>query len=377
MNYHPKFPALIDLKKHAKKRIPHFVWEYLDSGTGNELTRLRNRNELDKILLYPSVLHGDLKPKLNAKFLGQEFSLPFGVAPVGMSGLIWPNAEKILAKAAKKFNVPYTLSTVATQTPEDMAPHIDDNAWFQLYPPNDDKILDDILTRVRNSGFSTLILTVDVPEASRREKQIRGGLSHPPKLTGRLGLQSLMRPVWLGGILKAGIPRMKLMQGYSSVKGHLSSTEHIGYLLRTSPDINYLKRLRKKWDGNLIIKGIMKGQDAKLLEDEGVDAVWVSNHAGRQFDGTFATIEVLPDIRVSTKLPIIFDSGVESGLDIIRALYSGADFVMMGGAWHYALGALGSRGPDHLIDILTKDLIANMAQLGVGTPYEVDQTKLD
>ena len=252
-----------------------------------------------------------------------------------------------------------------------MVPYINDNAWFQLYPPRDDKILDDILVRVRNSGFSTLTMTVDVPEASRREKQIRGGLSHPPRLTGRLGFQAFMRPTWLGGILKVGIPRMKLMQGYSDIKGRLSSTEHIGYLLRTSPDINYLRKLRKKWDGNLIVKGIMKGSDAKLLEEEGVDAVWVSNHAGRQFDGTFATIEVLPDIKGSTKLPIIFDSGIEGGLDIIRALSLGADFVMMGGAWHYALGALGARGPEHLIDILTKDLTANMAQLGIETLTKV------
>ena len=375
MNYHSKFPALIDLKKHAKRRIPHFVWEYLDSGTGNEETRIRNSVELKKILFYPSVLHGDIQPKLNIEFLGTEFSLPFGIAPVGMSGLIWPNAEKILAKAASKSNIPYTLSTVATQTPEDIAPHIDENAWFQLYPPNDSKILDDILSRVHNSGFSTLVLTVDVPEASRREKQIRGGLSHPPKLTGRLGFQALKRPIWLGGILKTGIPKMKLMHSYSSVKGRLSSTEHIGYLLRTSPDINYLRSLRKKWKGSLIVKGIMRGEDAKTIEAEGIDAVWVSNHAGRQFDGTYASIEVLPEVRNSTNLPIIFDSGIEGGLDILRALSLGANFVMLGGAWHYALGALGHRGPDHLIDILTKDLNANMAQLGIEELKNINTNK--
>ena len=375
MNYHSKFPALLDLKKHAKRRIPHFVWEYLDSGTGNEETRIRNSVELKKILFYPSVLHGDIQPKLNIEFLGTEFSLPFGIAPVGMSGLIWPNAEKVLAKAASKSNIPYTLSTVATQTPEDIAPHIDGNAWFQLYPPNDSRILDDILSRVHNSGFSTLVLTVDVPEASRREKQIRGGLSHPPKLTGRLGFQALKRPIWLGGILKTGIPKMKLMHSYSSVKGRLSSTEHIGYLLRTSPDINYLRSLRKKWKGSLIVKGIMRGEDAKTIEAEGIDAVWVSNHAGRQFDGTYASIEVLAEIRNSTNLPIIFDSGIEGGLDILRALSLGANFVMLGGAWHYALGALGHRGPDHLIDILTKDLNANMAKLGIEELKNINTNK--
>ncbi|MDE2648567.1 MAG: alpha-hydroxy acid oxidase [Paracoccaceae bacterium] len=365
MDYHSKFPAVSDLKKRAQKRIPHFVWEYLDSGTGLENTRKRNRAKLDEVMFYPSVLHGDIKPNLKTTILNHEYGLPFGIAPVGMSGLIWPNAEKILAKTAAKNNIPYTLSTVASQSPEDLAPHIDKNAWFQLYPPRDAEILDDILKRVRDSGFTTLVLTVDVPDASRREKQIRGGLTHPPRLTGRLGLQAISKPVWLANTLRNGIPKMKLMQSYSNERKSLSSTAHIGYLLRTSPDINYLRNLRKKWKGNLVVKGVMRAEDARSLEQEGVNAIWVSNHAGRQFDGTYSSIEVLPKIRKVTELPIIFDSGIEGGLDILRALSSGADFVMMGGAWHYSLGAMGTKGPNHLIDILTKDLIANMGQLGL------------
>ena len=365
MDYHSKFPAVSDLKKRAQKRIPHFVWEYLDSGTGLENTRKRNRAKLDEVMFYPSVLHGDIKPDLKTTILNHEYSLPFGIAPVGMSGLIWPNAEKILARTAAGSNIPYTLSTVASQSPEDLAPHIDKNAWFQLYPPRDAEILDDILKRVRDSGFTTLALTVDVPDASRREKQIRGGLTHPPRLTGRLGLQAISKPVWLANTLRNGIPKMKLMQSYSNERKSLSSTAHIGYLLRTSPDINYLRNLRKKWKGNLVVKGVMRAEDARSLEQEGVNAIWVSNHAGRQFDGTYSSIEVLPKIRKVTKLPIIFDSGIEGGLDILRALSSGADFVMMGGAWHYSLGAMGTKGPNHLIDILTKDLIANMGQLGL------------
>jgi L-lactate dehydrogenase (cytochrome) len=365
MDYHSKFPAVSDLKKRAQKRIPHFVWEYLDSGTGLENTRKRNRAKLDEVMFYPSVLHGDIKPDLKTTILNHEYGLPFGIAPVGMSGLIWPNAEKILARTAAGSNIPYTLSTVASQSPEDLAPHIDKNAWFQLYPPRDAEILDDILKRVRDSGFTTLALTVDVPDASRREKQIRGGLTHPPRLTGRLGLQAISKPVWLANTLRNGIPKMKLMQSYSNERKSLSSTAHIGYLLRTSPDINYLRDLRKKWKGNLVVKGVMRAEDARSLEQEGVNAIWVSNHAGRQFDGTYSSIEVLPKIRKVTKLPIIFDSGIEGGLDILRALSSGADFVMMGGAWHYSLGAMGTKGPNHLIDILTKDLIANMGQLGL------------
>jgi len=364
MNHHSKYPALADLKNKARSRIPHFVWEYLDSGTGLENTRKRNRRKLDEVFFYPSILHGDLSQDLGVKFLKREFSLPFGVAPVGMSGLIWPGAEKILSQMCKRTGIPYTLSTVATQTPEDISPYIGENGWFQLYPPRNPETLDDMLKRIQEAGFSTLILTVDVPVASRRERQTRGGLMHPPKLTLKLALQAISKPAWLNGIRKSGIPRMKFLEAYSDVKKSLSSTEHIGYIIRTSPDINYLRRLRSKWKGNLVIKGVMRAKDTSLLEQEGVDAIWVSNHAGRQFDGTISSIEALPLIRKSTKLPIIFDSGIESGLDILRALSLGADFVMMGSSWHYALGALGSDGPNHLIDILKKDLVANMGQIG-------------
>jgi L-lactate dehydrogenase (cytochrome) len=364
MNYHSKYPALADLKNKARSRIPHFVWEYLDSGTGLENTRKRNRRKLDEVFFYPSILHGDLSQDLGVKFLKRDFSLPFGVAPVGMSGLIWPGAEKILSQMCKRTGIPYTLSTVATQSPEDISPYIGENGWFQLYPPRNPETLDDMLKRIQEAGFSTLILTVDVPVASRRERQTRGGLMHPPKLTGKLALQAISKPAWLNGIRKSGIPRMKFLEAYSDVKKSLSSTEHIGYIIRTSPDINYLRRLRSKWKGNLVIKGVMRAKDTSLLEQEGVDAIWVSNHAGRQFDGTISSIEALPLIRKSTKLPIIFDSGIESGLDILRALSLGADFVMMGSSWHYALGALGSDGPNHLIDILKKDLVANMGQIG-------------
>ena len=364
MNYHSKYPALADLKNKARSRIPHFIWEYLDSGTGLENTRKRNRRKLDEVFFYPSILHGDLSQDLGVKFLKREFSLPFGVAPVGMSGLIWPGAEKILSQMCKRTGIPYTLSTVATQSPEDISPYIGENGWFQLYPPRNPETLDDMLKRIQEAGFSTLILTVDVPVASRRERQTRGGLMHPPKLTLKLALQAISKPAWLNGIRKSGIPRMKFLEAYSDVKKSLSSTEHIGYIIRTSPDINYLRRLRSKWKGNLVIKGVMRAKDTSLLEQEGVDAIWVSNHAGRQFDGTISSIEALPLIRKSTKLPIIFDSGIESGLDILRALSLGADFVMMGSSWHYALGALGSDGPNHLIDILKKDLVANMGQIG-------------
>jgi len=367
MTLHNRYPAICDLKSRARRRIPHFVWEYLDSATGNEATQARNRTALDKVLFHPSILHGEFTPDLSTTFLSKAYPLPFGIAPVGMSGLIWPEAETFLAQTAAKEGIPYGLSTVATQTPEDLAPHIGDQGWFQIYPPRDADIRADMLKRAKDAGFHTLVMTVDVPVASRRERQTRGGLQQPPRLTPRLAIQAAQCPAWLMGIRKTGMPRMKLMDSYASQQSALPSTQHVGYLLRTSPDWDYVQKLRDAWDGPLIIKGVSRAQDATALEKEGVDALWVSNHAGRQFDGGLATIETLPEVRAATSLPLIMDSGIEGGLDVIRAIASGADFVMLGRAFHYSLGALGAVGPAHLLDILRQDMIANMGQLGAKT----------
>jgi len=374
MSLHNTYPAISDLRAGAKKRIPSFVWEYLDSATGNERTKMRNQARLRQVGLTPSVLHGEFAPDLSTTFLGQKLALPFGISPIGMSGLIWPNAEQLLATSAASLGIPYTLSTVAAQAPEDLAPHLGENAWFQMYPPRDEAIRTDMLERAKAAGLKTLVLTVDVPIASRRERQTRSGLTNPPKLTPKLLGQVLQKPAWAMGALRHGMPHMKMLDKYSTPAAEgLSSTAHVGYLLRTSPDWDYVKWLRDAWGGPFIVKGVMRPDDAIELEKIGVDAIWVSNHAGRQFDAAPATIDILPTIKAATKLPLIFDSGIEGGLDILRALASGADFVMLGRAWHYALGALGEKGPAHLADMLAKDLEANMGQLGTKTLFELPE----
>ncbi len=364
MSLHASYPGLADLRRRAKKRIPHFVWEFLDSGTGSERARDRNRTALDARLLYPSILHGEFDPDLSVDLLGDTLPLPFGVAPVGMSGLIWPDAERLLARAAAEAGIPYTLSTVASQTPEDVAPVMGQQGWFQLYPPRNPDIRTDMLNRARAAGFKVLVLTVDVPVASRRERQVRSGLTTPPRLTPRILSHVAVRPAWALGMVRRGMPRMRLIDSYAADLKGLPSTSHAGYMLRTSPDWDYFKWLRDAWNGPIVAKGVMRAEDAKTLEAEGADAIWISNHAGRQFDAAPATIDVVEDIRAATKLPLIFDGGVEGGLDMLRAIALGADFIMLGRAWHYALAALGTDGPAHLTDILRADLMSNMGQLG-------------
>jgi L-lactate dehydrogenase (cytochrome) len=369
MDLHTTYPALSDLRSRAQSRLPKFVWEYLDSATGTEATKHRNRAALDRVGLMPSVLHGEFTPDLSVELMGQKLPLPFGMSPLGMSGLIWPDAEAHLARAADRAGIPFGLSTVAATSPEDIAPHLGAHGWFQLYPPRDPEIRTDMLARAKAAGFTTLVLTVDVPVASRRERQTRSGLTSPPKLTPRLMAQVAMRPAWAMGMARRGLPHMKMLDKYTegTASANLPPTAHVGYLLRTAPDWDYLHWLRAHWDGPLVIKGVLRPEDATALEKAGADAIWVSNHAGRQFDAAPASAEALPAIRAATKLPVIFDSGVESGLDILRAFALGADFVMLGRAFHFALAALGPRGVDHLIDLLARDLTANMGQLGAGT----------
>ncbi len=369
MDLASRYPAVSDLKARAKRRLPRFVWDYLDSATGDEATARRNRAALDAVLLPPSILHGEIDPDPATMLFGRPQPLPVGVAPVGMSGLVWPGAERHLAEAATEAGLPYALSTVATMLPEEVGPATQGEGWFQIYPPRDPEIRADMLRRAKDAGFRVLVLTVDVPAPSRRERQVRGGLRQPPRLTPRLALQTALRPAWALAMARTGLPRMALIEAYAAdlQKSSLPSTAHAGYLLRTSPDMEYLRWLRDAWDGPFVVKGVLRADDAKRLEAEGVDALWISNHAGRQFDAAPATAEALPAIRAATKLPLILDGGVESGLDILRARALGADFVMMGRAWHYALAALGPRGPAHLIDILRADLIANMHQLGAAT----------
>ena len=380
MDLDSQYPGLADLKRVAKRRLPLFVWEYLDSATGLEATKHLNRARLDAMGFMPSIMHGELDFDLSTTFLGEDYPAPFGIAPVGMSGLIWPDAEGHLARSAAKNGIPYTLATVASQTPEEIAPHLGTKGWFQLYPPRDEDIRRDMLRRATEAGFKTIVLTADVPVASRRERQTRSGLRQPPALTPRLLAQVAIRPAWAMGMARRGMPRMRTLDAYSDAGyKNMSPTAHVGYLLRTAPDLDYVRWLRDAWDGALIVKGVLRPEDCAGLKDAGADALWVSNHAGRQFDAAPAAIDMLPAIRAATDLPLVFDSGIEGGLDILRALVSGADFVMLGRAWHYALGALGDQGPDHLFQMLCKDMLANMGQIGARDlktlPPPVDLTR--
>ncbi len=368
MDLNTRFPAVSDLRKRARRRVPHFVFEYLDSSTGREDETRRNKARLQDIRFWPKALKGPFEVDTSTTFLGRDYPVPFGCAPVGMSGIMWPRAEKILSAACADAGIPYCMSTVATVVPETLAPTIGDQGWFQMYMPKNKDFRADMLKRAKAAGFHTLILTIDTPFESSRERQRRANLTIPPKITPAMLLSMVLHPEWTIGTLREGIPSLKLCEDYANASAEFHSLAHAGHIIRGQPGWSEVDEIRELWDGPFLVKGIQEAGDAKRLAEAGVDGVWVSNHSGRQFDGGPASIECLPAIRDAIPdTPIIFDSGVQGGLDIIRALALGADFVMLGRAFHYAVGALGEIGPAHLIHILKEDMISNMGQIGAET----------
>lgn len=361
-----KYPAISDLRDRARRKIPKFIFEYLDSATGRELGLKINRDALDSISFMQRILCGEQNFNLSTKFLGHTYDLPIGAAPVGMSGLIWGGAERSIAAVAKERNIPNCLSSVAVAAPEELDGLISENSFFQHYPVNSVELMRTMLSRVERVGYRTLVVTVDVPLESRRERQRKANLTVPPKIDLETIYQVLAHPHWAYHQLRQWrIPRMRFFDDYIPQRGRESFT-HAGALIRGIPDWEYIARVRDSWSGNLIVKGVLRPEDAIRLMQMGVDSVWVSNHSGRQFEAGPAVIDQLPKIReaVGVGFPLIYDSGIAGGLDVMRGLAKGADLVMVGRAFQYAVAAFQKRGVEHLIDIFEADLIANLSQIG-------------
>ncbi|HCH22836.1 MAG TPA: alpha-hydroxy-acid oxidizing enzyme [Oceanospirillaceae bacterium] len=369
------YPAASDLETKAKTKLPHFAWEYLDSGTGNETLVARNRQAFDAFQFTPRVLAGELAPDLSTDIFGHTYAVPFGIAPVGLSGLMWPQAEHFLAESAARNNLPYCLSMVANETPETVGPKAAGNGWFQLYPPTERHYVDDLLQRAWDSNMRTLVVTLDVPVGSRRERQLRAGLSVPPRKDLKTIYRAAKRPHWSLSTLAYGEPRFKTLEQYFDTSNVASAAQLIGHVINGFHDWELISYIRKQWQGPLVLKGIMHAEDARQAIDAGADAIQVSNHGGRQFDGSPAAIHALPGLveAINGEAKVFYDSGLRGGLDIMRALALGADFCFLGRPFLQSVAALQEAGPDHLIDILQADLINNMMQIGCNDIKQLHQ----
>jgi L-lactate dehydrogenase (cytochrome) len=370
-----RYPAIEDLRQKALKRMPHIAREYLESGTGDEQGVSRNLERMAAITLVPTFLKGAFDPEVSTTLFGQKFQAPFGIAPIGLAGLMWPRTECILAATAARYGIPYCLSTVASQTPETVGLLAGSMGWFQLYAPHEKKLRHDMLQRARESGFGTLVVTADTPVPSRRERVTRAGLRMPPRITPRFVWEALTHPRWTAATLKAGLPNLKLFEKYADAADMGTIAEFVTQKVGGTLSWDYLKEVRDEWEGPLVLKGVHHPDDAETAIGIGVDAIQVSNHGARQFDGAPAAIDLLPAIvhQVNGRTKILFDSGVRGGLDIVRALALGADFVFLGRAFIYGVAALGRWGGDHTAAILLEDLKNNMIQLGYATLAEIKQ----
>lgn len=361
-----RYPAISDLEARARKRLPFFAWEYIASGTGSDGTVHANRDALDQVRLTPQLLKGKFDPAIETELFGKTYAAPIGIAPVGLTGLIWPSADRALAAAAADRGIPYCMSTVSTTSPEVAGPASKGMGWFQLYPPRDKDMRDDLIDRARQAGFTTLVVTADVPTGSRRERQVKARVRVPPKIGPALIAQSAINPAWALSVVRNGLPRFRTLEQYVDRATMRNTAGFVGANLGGTLSYDYLTEVRKGWRGPLIVKGILDPDDAERCLDRGADAIWVSNHGGRQLDGSITSIDALPAIvdRIDQRVPIIFDSGIRSGIDIARAIAMGADFVFCGRAFLFGVAALGDKGAGHAYDILAEDLRNVMSQTG-------------
>ncbi len=356
-----KIHSLDDARKLAKKRLPKMFFDFVDGAAGDEKLCELNSTALDQIRLEPKVLRNVEKRNLSKKFFNINYDLPFGFAPMGMCNLTWPGADKMLAKESIVNNIPTCVSMASTTALEQMYEFTEGRSWLQLYIFQDEKFVMELLDRAEKTGYKTLVLTVDVPIQFRRAKDDKNGFTVPFKIGPKQFFDFATHPNWSISTLLYGIPKP---MNYETSKG---GNKFVRSESRGSTDWETLKRIRNAWKGKLVVKGVMSQDDALKIKNEGADAIQVSNHGGRQLESATSAINALPLIRkaLGPEFPLIFDSGIRSGGDIVRALAFGADYVMIGRPLMYAIGADGAQGLRKIIEIIKEELSTTLGLVGL------------
>ena len=365
-----KIHTIDDAIRLSKKRLPKLVFDFIDGASGDDKLAEINSTALDQIRLEPKVFRNVENRNLSKKIFDFHFDYPFGFAPMGMTNLSWPDADKMIAKESAYNNIPTCVSMASSTTLEDMFTFSEGHSWMQIYIFQSEEFIMELLKRAESIGYKVLILTVDVPILSRRARDDRNGFGYPFKIGPKQFLDFALHPQWSLTTLFKGAPQP--MNYVTSKSGDQVFRRKES---RGATDWNTLKRVRDAWKGKLIIKGVMNSEDALKIKEAGVDAIQVSNHGGRQLDSATASINALPLIRkaLGDDFPILFDSGIRSGSDILRALALGADFVMFGRPLMYAIGADGAKGLRRIINLIKEELSTNLGLVGLTDINKVDK----
>ena len=363
----PVVTEIEDLRRMHRRRAPRMFWDYCESGSWSEQTFRENSSDFDLIRLRQKVAVDMSNRSTATQMVGHDVTLPVALAPVGMTGMQHADGEILAAKAAEKFGVPYTLSTMSICSIEDVAQHTTAPFWFQLYTMKDEDYVDRLIARARAAGCSALVITLDLQLLGQRHRDLKNGLSAPPKMSPATLANLAMKWSWGLDMLRTE------RRGFGNIVGHVKGVDDPSSLMAWTAqqfdltlDWSKVARLMEKWDGTVILKGILDADDARRAAELGADAIVVSNHGGRQLDGALSSIRMLPQIldAVGDRCEVFLDSGIRSGQDILKAVAMGAKGTMIGRAYIYGLGAMGQRGVTRALEILQREFDLTMALCG-------------
>ncbi len=372
----PVITNIDDLKQLYKRRTPKMFYDYAESGSYTEQTFRENTSDFAKIRLRQRVARDLTNRSTAVSMMGAPVAMPVALAPVGSCGMQSPDGEIKAARAAAAFGVPFTLSTMSVCSIEDVAAHSSTPFWFQLYVMKDEDFVDSIIERARRANCSALVLTLDLQILGQRHKDIKNGLTTPPKLTLPNIIDMMLKPRWSLGMLAT--PR----RTFRNIVGHAKGVTDLANLTawtneQFDPLLTWdkVRRIRDQWGGKLILKGILDAEDARMAADVGADAMIVSNHGGRQLDGALSSIRVLPSIvkAVGDQTEIYLDSGIRSGQDVLKALALGAKSTFIGRSYIYGLGAMGQAGVTKALEVIHKELDISMALCGVQNASQISR----
>jgi L-lactate dehydrogenase (cytochrome) len=375
----PVVTCIEDLRQMSKKRVARAIFEYVDCGSYEQCTLRATRADLERLALRQRVGIDVENRSTRSTMLGQEVTLPVALAPVGLTGLNWADGEILAARAAERFGVPFTLSTMSICSIEDVAEAVQKPFWFQLYVMRDRGFAASLIERAKAARCSALMLTLDLQIQGQRHRDLKNGLTVPPRITLGTVLDVLSKPSWALNVLRSK------RRSFGNLEGRIPNADSLSTLSQwiagqfdptlSWKDVEWVKKL---WGGKLVLKGILDAADAKIAADSGVDAIVVSNHGGRQLDGAMSSIRALPEVveAVGDKVEVWVDGGIRSGQDILRALALGAKSTLVGKTYIYGLGAMGEAGVRQALEIMQRELDVTMALCGLRSVREANPSIL-